>query len=748
MKKRNSLFLGLGALAALSLGSCSADEVMSEGEGMLALSTSFDSTVRTESRAVSDDEEAHLNETLQLWIYKQTGDPTTSGVIRQYKGIDQVPQTLALNSGTYSVEAWAGDSVSASWDKRWYHGIVDNVTINKGESTQTNVMCKIANVAVEVKYDDEVTKMLEIDSLVVSHSRAWLTFKSTKPEHTLGYFMMPNGETTLSWTISGHRKTGDQVETTLYTVTRNITNVVKGRKYVFDIKLADGESDVIGGGFLDIAVNEEPLATDEEQVEVKLAPAIAYQGTDNLDPVRSAPGQVGEKVITINASGELTSVILKCEQLSSILSGPDVNLISNEVTPQLENYIVASYAVKDDKSSSSMYISLRDDFTKLFNTDGVTYEVKIKAVDSFEKTTEKTAQFIITDSPIAITPINPTDAAPNELTATKMVVSGEILDMDKMPANPQITMYYTEGVQSSRATWQSVPATITGNTYSATLTGLTPGTTYSYYAAIEKSDGSTAYTEIAQAATEPALQLPNSSFEDWQDSSAPYLIYKEGDEMFWDSGNKGSSTLKKNVTIPDTSIKHSGNRSIQLASQFVSLMGVGKFAAGNVFAGKYIKTLGTNGVLGWGRPFTGRPTKLKGWVKYSPVAIDYLGDGAPTEYVKGNMDKGILYVALMDDHTESYEGESYPVIIKTGTSPELFTDEKYQEHKIAYGEIVWSEATAGDGMIEFEVPLEYYRTDIRPTYIIVTAAASKGGDYFTGGTGSTLWLDDLELVYE
>ena len=66
---------------------------------------------------------------------------------------------------------------------------------------------------------------------------------------------------------------------------------------------------------------------------------------------------------------------------------------------------------------------------------------------------------------------------------------------------------------------------------------------------------------------------------------------------------------------------------------------------------------------------------------------------------------------------------------------------------IAYGEQVFTEATAGGGMIEFTIPLDYRRTDVLPTYIVLTASASKGGDYFCGGNGSTMWLDDLELVY-
>lgn len=57
-------------------------------------------------------------------------------------------------------------------------------------------------------------------------------------------------------------------------------------------------------------------------------------------------------------------------------------------------------------------------------------------------------------------------------------------------------------------------------------------------------------------------------------------------------------------------------------------------------------------------------------------------------------------------------------------------------------------ATEGDGMIEFRIPIEYRSTDTKPTSIILVASSSKYGDYFTGGIGSTMWLDDLELVYE
>ena len=56
-------------------------------------------------------------------------------------------------------------------------------------------------------------------------------------------------------------------------------------------------------------------------------------------------------------------------------------------------------------------------------------------------------------------------------------------------------------------------------------------------------------------------------------------------------------------------------------------------------------------------------------------------------------------------------------------------------------------ATSGEDMVQVTIPLDYARTDARPVNIIFVASASRYGDYFCGCEGSTMWLDDIELVY-
>ena len=68
------------------------------------------------------------------------------------------------------------------------------------------------------------------------------------------------------------------------------------------------------------------------------------------------------------------------------------------------------------------------------------------------------------------------------------------------------------------------------------------------------------------------------------------------------------------------------------------------------------------------------------------------------------------------------------------------------EHIIAYGELNLTQGQTD--WKDFSIKLEYRTKERKPKYIIVVASASKYGDYFTGSTTSTLWLDDFNLSYE
>ena len=160
-----------------------------------------------------------------------------------------------------------------------------------------------------------------------------------------------------------------------------------------------------------------------------------------------------------------------------------------------------------------------------------------------------------------------------------------------------------------------------------------------------------------------------------------------------------------------------------------------KLAAGNIFTGDYVRTDGTNGVLSFGREFTQRPVRLQGQYKFTPAIIDHTSNDF--KYLMGQPDTCIVWMALIDSPR--------PFEIRTNPRDrQLFNPDAPEV--IAYGKMEQSDGVSS--WVPFDFELNYRSTSRVPRYIIVCASASKYGDYFSGGTGATLYLDDLKLVYD
>ena len=200
---------------------------------------------------------------------------------------------------------------------------------------------------------------------------------------------------------------------------------------------------------------------------------------------------------------------------------------------------------------------------------------------------------------------------------------------------------------------------------------------------------------------------------------------------FWGSGNPGAAQFLSNLTTP-TSDAVSGQ-----AALLESKDAVIKLGAGNIFTGDFALD-GTNGILHFGQPFTTFPTALRFYYKYTSTTINKIGNSVgELENLRGRPDSCHVYIAL-SDKSEPYE-------IRTAPSKRQMFD-KNDANIIAYGEFISAQTTSSYQQIT--IPLEYRANNRTPRYIVIVASASKYGDYFIGGVGSTLWLDEMELVYE
>ena len=293
--------------------------------------------------------------------------------------------------------------------------------------------------------------------------------------------------------------------------------------------------------------------------------------------------------------------------------------------------------------------------------------------------------------------------------------------------------------------WASVSTSMNGNLCEATLKGLSPNTTYT--CRMKDKEGNVQAT--SDFTTELTTALYNGNFDSWYKSAKTWYAISETDFgifSFWDSSNPGTTTgagalVNINPTQGNSTTVHtSGGQSAELKSQYASAFGIGKFAAASLYTGKFNSLVGTDGAkIDFGQSFTSRPTALHGWFQYAPKSIDHVGSNQPGGTVsKGDTDICSIYIAL---------AKKIYTIDNTDTS--TFIQFDTDDNIIAYGELPAEQCVdTGGQWKEFTIDLKYKTLDCpKDMYLILVASSSKYGDYFTGGDGSIMYLDDFELVY-
>lgn len=299
--------------------------------------------------------------------------------------------------------------------------------------------------------------------------------------------------------------------------------------------------------------------------------------------------------------------------------------------------------------------------------------------------------------------------------------------------------------QSGESSWHHVAEkdiVANSTTYSTTLTKLTPKTKYIYRVSTEGN-----YNEEQEFTTVAIQELPNGNFDDWHTDASNAKLYnpwKVGSTPFWDTGNRGATTVGNSNSIPTNDTSTGNGLAAYLESKYIVI----KFAAGNIFTGTYLKTDGTNGILGFGRPFSAFPNKLEFDYKYKSEEINKIGDDA-YQHLMGKPDSCNIFVALWhieENELEEFQGEKYPLIIRTKPGIEQSLFNANDSKVIAYGQF-----TKGDDVdiwTSASIDINYKNTMLSPTHIVVVASSSKYGDFFTGGVGSTLVIDNMKLIYE
>jgi hypothetical protein len=266
-----------------------------------------------------------------------------------------------------------------------------------------------------------------------------------------------------------------------------------------------------------------------------------------------------------------------------------------------------------------------------------------------------------------------------------------------------------------------------------TLKGLKPQTAYEYRIRYVEGDNEVT-SNLIKFTTEQQTALYNGGFENWWMDGKVAYANAQG-TSFWDTSNQGAASFGGSNTTETTSVVHGGSKAAKLESKYIVI----KFAAASLYTGSFGALIGTKGAwLNWGVPFTARPTALKGYMQYAPANINRVGSNLPSGTPgEGSPDQCGMYCALLSE-----------ALVVDNTDMSTFPNWETDSRVIAYGTLPASQNVHSNGQWkEVNIPLVYRDLTRKPTHLLVVFSASKYGDYFHGGEGSTLYLDDFELVY-
>lgn len=729
--KNVKLYIAVLGCIMFSLFSCKKEVGFAEAEGSLKLSIGVSDKVNVVSRSLASEEQEVLEQNCKIRIY----DGET--LIQKYQGVENVPSEIALVNGNYSVRVTAGDSVAASFEQRFFEGKKD-FTITKGQVSTVEVNCGIANTVVAITWDESLKEAFEGDCQVTVTSATGELVYSSANADAKGYFSLPEDNPKLTCKFSAKTLGGES-----YEKSTELSDLKPATLYNLNYSYTAVGQNPTGGAALQIKVDETPLAEEEHVITIRQRPVITCKDSEESSydleqPMYLEVGAQKDFYLQIATSSSLSSLIIQNEHFT------EWGFIANQfdmlkLDGKDEELKAFGISVSDSKTSLNgdvwTLLFAQELIAKMTANEG-SVSTTIEAIDANGKS-RKVIWNIVASNATVVT----NEIIPYEVWTSKATLHGTVTGT--LASTPKFRYRV-----KNTADWTTVDADLAENLFSKEITGLTPGTTYEYQA----MDGEQASSVTYEFTTETAFQPDNASFEYTQTLKVSTLLgqkdclffYKEGTEMWWDTGNTGSATAGKSITSQDTSIKNSGDYSVKLAS--TSIMGT--FAAGNLFSGKFIGTEDTTkGILGWGRPCTSRPTALKVWVRYTPGIVDFGG-----HLEEGSTDNGIIYVAVGEwQSDDSQYGAEWPVVVRT-KGPSLF--DPHDSGTIGYGEYIFTEnygAETETSMKEIIIPLDYESYggyNRKPKSIIIVAAASRYGDYYEGSSSSKMWLDDMELIYE
>ena len=666
----------------LVLASCSNDidtsVEMASNEGAVRLGVAMQSDVNADQATT-------------IKIYKVAGEELN--LVRRYDSINDVPEYLSLLNGEYVAKVQVGEKSIVSFDTKYYIG-EESFTIESGAVTPVIVDCMLQSTIVKVNYDASVAEKLNDgyfttvavadnydEQAIATGDVHSLRFEETKE----GYFILPAEQTSLFWHFEGtHPVEGDIIKEAV------IENVKPSAKYTITLKYSKDAP----GNLVFEAIVDESIEEVDDTLIFSPDPTVMGDGFNEKEV------QLSTTPRTYNVSS-----LANISTMTVAVDGQEFDLLAGGV----EGISV----VKSDDMNYKVTIS-----PEFFNrTTGGAHNVEFRILDVDGGKLNKAISYNVQ----GIMPLTTDDYSLWFSTAT---FKANVVDA---AATSVKVAYSTDG-----ASWTEVDAVAMGNgIYAAQSTDFACAKNYTYKLVVDGVEYGTTLVETTAA----GAQIPNGDMERWHTASW-ILPYGEGDAPFWLTGNEGGNMAGAVLTQPKTDVRpgSTGTQSAYLKSQKASVMGIGKFAAGNLFTGTFAMN-GLDGIVTFGRDFafTAKPKSMSFWMKNNEGTIDEGSKASGTDIYT-------IMVIITDGTTYAVNTKDESTFLKVdqlGSTPGV----------IGYGYISGTDSRAE--WTEETINITYVEgmKSVKPKKLVVSFTPSGYGDYFCGSTNSWMYVDDIVLNY-
>ena len=685
MKKILSLLSLLLVMAACSTDKSFDDVIMATNEGAARLS-------------IAQQSEALADQSVVVKIYQVVDGE--ENLVRRYTSMADVPSTINFLAGDYVAKVVVGDKRVATFDGKYYSG-EQSFTVEAGIVTPVAVDCKLVSTIVAVNYDATVAEKLDAGfATTVAVSDTYdQSAVNTGDIHSLkyteskeGYFILPEEQTSLVWHFEGnHPEEGAIVKEAV------IENVKAAAKYTITLKYS---ADAPGGLVIEATVDE-TLEEKDDTLIFSPDPTLLGVGFDVAEEQSSIAESLTYKVSSLAA----------IETFTLTADGVEYNLLSDTVT-----------GISVEKVDDLNYnITIADDFFSLVSGGQNALTFFIEDVDGgkLEKDVIYNVQGVL-----------PLTTSDYDLWFGNVSFKAMVLNTS---ASSVKVAYSADG-----STWTEVAAVAGADgTYTAAGSNFAADKNYRYKLVVDSADaGKTLSHETAAGA-----QIPNGDMESWSTSNNIVFPYAAGASPFWLTGNEGGAMAGATLTQSSTDVRpgSTGQYSAHLKSQFASVMGIGKFAAGNLFVGTFSMS-GMNGTVSFGRDFnfTAKPKSLSFWMKHNEGTINQ-NEGTPAEAT--GTDKASMYVLITNWDA--------PYAVNTADQSTFFTmaDLATMEGVIGYGYLEKRESATEWAEYTLDITYREDMKSVKPKKLVVSFTPSGFGDYFTGSTDSWMYVDDIVLNY-